>query len=113
MEIEARYQLLFFHFYGVKRSGRYYFNSHRLYHAPFPKLIRQRIYEPYVAELAGSEAEVAPYLENLPMETIRRHTVASPRDHVSNALRNVRTVLNRGLDVITGRAIATPGARIR
>ncbi len=113
VEIEARYPLLFFHFYGVKRSGGYYFNSHRLYHAPFSNVIRQRIYEPYVAELAGSETAVAKYLENLPMETIRRYTVASPRDHVSNALRNVRTVLNRGLDVITGRAIATPGAPVR
>ena len=67
MEIERRYPLLFFHFYGVKRSGRYYFNSHRLYRAPFPKLVRQRIYKPYIAVLAEAELTVAPYLKDLPI----------------------------------------------
>jgi hypothetical protein len=111
--IEGRYPLMFFHFYGVKRIGRYYFTTHRLYHAPFPKIIRHRIYEPYVAELAGTEAAVAPYLAHLPIETIRRHSVANPRDHVSNALRNARTALNRGLDIVTGRAIAAPDAPVQ
>ena len=41
VEIERRYPLLFFHFYGVKRSGGYYFNSHRLYHAPFSSLMKR------------------------------------------------------------------------
>jgi hypothetical protein len=113
VEIEGRYPLLFFHFYGVKRSGRYYFNSHRLYRAPFPKLVRQRIYQPYIAVLAEEESTVAPYLKDLPIDTIRKPVVVSPLDHVSNALRKVRTVINRGLDIVTGRAIASPGARLR
>jgi hypothetical protein len=113
VEIEGQYPLLFFHFYGVKRSGGYYFNSHRLYHAPFPDLMRQRIYQPYITVLAESELMVASYLKELQIETIRRPTVASRRDHVSNALRKVRAVINRGLDIVTGRAIASPGAPVR
>jgi hypothetical protein len=108
VEIEGRYPLLFFHFFGVKRSGRYYFNSHRLYHAPFPNLVRRRIYEPYIAVLAESELTAASHLEELPIKIIRKPVVASRRDHVSNALRSARAVINRGLDIITGRAIATP-----
>src|SRR5205807_6975661 len=60
--IGGRYPLLFFHFYGVKRAGRYYFNSHRVFHAPFPSLIRQRIYEPYVEALREAELTAASYL---------------------------------------------------
>src|ERR1043165_6886220 len=43
--VEGRYRLLFFHFHGVKHVGRYYFNSHRVFHAPFPELMRRRIYQ--------------------------------------------------------------------
>jgi len=113
IEIDGRYPLLFFHFFGVKRSGRYYYNSHRLYHAPFPSLVRRRIYEPYVAALAESESTVAPHLAHLPVKTIRRLAVASRLDHVSNTLRKGRAVVNRGLDIVTGRAIATPAVPVR
>jgi hypothetical protein len=106
--IDRQYPLIFFHFYGVKRSGRYYFNSHRMYHAPFSNLVRQRIYEPYVAALVESELTVASYLKGLPIETIRKHSATSGLDRVSNALRNARIAINRGLDIISGRAIATP-----
>jgi hypothetical protein len=111
--IDGRYPLLFFHFYGVKRSGRYYFNSHRVYGAPFPKLVRQRIYEPYVAALAESELAAAPHLEHVPAKTIRKLAVASRLDHVSNALRKGRAAINRGLDIVTGRAIARPAVPAR
>jgi hypothetical protein len=108
VQIAGRYALVFFHFNGVKRIGRYYFNSHRLYHAPFPDLVRRRIYEPYIAVLAESERTVALHLEQEQTETIRRLAVTGSRDHVSNTLRKVRAVFNRSLDIITGRAIATP-----
>jgi hypothetical protein len=113
VEIESRYPLVFFHFFGVKRSGRYYFNSHRLYRAPFSDLVRHRIYEPYIAVLATSESTIAPYLAEPKIRTIRKLAVASRRDHVSNALRKARTVLDRGLDIVTGRAIAAPGTPVR
>ncbi len=104
--IERRYKLLFFHFYGVKRSGGYYFNSHRLYHAPFSSLMKHRLYEPYTAALAEAERMVAPYLKEQQGETIRKPVVAGPGDRIPNALRKTRMMVNRGLDIITGRAIA-------
>jgi hypothetical protein len=113
LDIDGRYPLLFFHFYGVKRVGRHYFNGHRLYRAPFSSLVRQRIYEPYVAELADSERAVALFREERPSETIRKPAVASRGDYFSNALRKLRMVVIRGLDLITGRAIPTPGAPLR
>jgi hypothetical protein len=113
VKIEKKYPLLFFHFYGVKRSGRYYFNSHRLYHAPFPNLVRQRIYKSYIAALAKSELTVGSLIEAAPVATIRKPTVVTWRDHVSNALRKARAAVNHGLDIITGRAIAAPGAADR
>ena len=113
VEIDRLYPLLFFHFYGVKRIGRHYFNSHRLYRAPFSSLVRQRIYEPYVAELAESERTVAPYREERQDDTIRKPTVAARGDYFSNALRMARAAAVRRLDLITGRAIPTPSASVQ
>lgn len=106
VEIERRHPLLFFHFYGVKRSGGYYFNSHRFYHAPFSGLMREKLYKPYVAALAEAERSSAPHLQGQPSETIRKPVAANPIDRLSNALRKMRTMAYRGLDIITGRAIA-------
>jgi hypothetical protein len=105
VRIEDRYALLFFHFYGVRRRGRYYFNSHRVYHAPFTDVMRHRIYEPYIAVLSSSEAQVAPYLEGERTEIIRRPSVGAPHDRVVNVLRSLRGTFNRGLDILTGRTI--------
>jgi hypothetical protein len=111
--VEGRYPLLFFHFHGVKRVGRYYFNSHRAFHAPFPNLVRQRIYQPYIIALGSAELEAKPYLEEGQLTAIRTPAVGARRDHVSNALRKARALINRGLDIVTGRAIATPGGPLR
>jgi hypothetical protein len=107
VEIDGRYPLLFFHFYGVKRSGGYYFNSHRLYHAPFTSLMKHRIYQPYTAALAKAELTVVPYLSEQ-AEIIRKPVVTGFRDRIPNALRKARVTVNRGLDIVTGRAIAVP-----
>ena len=104
--IERRYQLLFFHFYGVKRSGDYYFNSHRIYHAPFSSLMKHRLYEPYTTALVDAEREAAPYLKDQPTDTIRKPVVTSLGDRVLNTLRKARMMSIRGLDILTGRAIA-------
>jgi hypothetical protein len=113
VEIDSNYPLLFFHFCGVKRNGRYYFNSHRLYHAPFPALVRERIYEPYIVALTESELMVGTYVEGLQIDTIRKPTVSAHCDHISNALRKGRAAINRGLDIVTGRAIAAPSVPVR
>jgi hypothetical protein len=106
--IEDRYRLLFFHFHGVRRAGRYYFNSHRVFHAPFPRLVRERIYQPYIAALAAAEGEARPYLDQGPSENVRRPAVGNPLDHLLNVLRTARTTTYRGIDVVTRRAIAAP-----
>ncbi len=108
--IEERYPLLFFHFYGVGRRGRRYFNSHRLYHAPFSELIRSRIYEPYIGVLFREEAMIARDLKGQRTVAISRLSTSGFRDRVVNVLRKVRGWLNRGLDVVTGRTVTVPGA---
>jgi hypothetical protein len=111
--IERRYPLLFFHFHGVKRIGRYYFNSHRVFHAPFPNLVRQRIYQPYITALAAAELEAKSYLEDEQIKIIRKPVVSTRLDHVLNLLRKARGVTFRGIDVITRRAIASPSSPVR
>jgi hypothetical protein len=79
-----------------------------VFHAPFPNVVREHIYAPYVQALCQAEITAAAHLGDLQTDTIRRPTVASGR--VPNALRRVRTLGIRGLDVLTGRAIAIPDA---
>ena len=106
IEIEGRYPLVFFHFYGVKRSGGYYFNGHRLYRAPFSSLMKDRVYEPYVAALAEAERTSAPHLQGQQTETIRKPVEANLGERLLNMLRKLRITAYRGLDIVTGRAIA-------
>lgn len=113
VEIEGRYQLLFFHFYGVKRSGDYYFNSHRLYRAPFSRLMKHEIYQPYTTALAEAERMIAPWLRGQRTDAIRKPVATNLADRLSNALRRLRITLNRGLDIVTGRTNVVRDARIR
>jgi hypothetical protein len=106
VEIDQRYPLLFFHFYGVKRSGGYYFNSHRLYRAPFSVLMRKRLYAPYAAALADAERSLAPLLQGEQFETVRKPVAGNFIERFMNALRRIWTVVFRGVDIVTGRAIA-------
>jgi hypothetical protein len=107
--IDGVYELLFFHFQGVKRTGRYYFNSHRLYLAPFPRLMREHVYEPYVATLAAAEERVALLLGNESNAVIRKWSSRTLRDQILNAYRKTRAAVHRGFDVMTGRANPVPG----
>lgn len=109
--IEREFPLLFFHFHGVKRIGSYYFNSHRVFHAPFPDVMRRYIYRPYVAALAAAEAEAATLLGSDPAQSVRKWAVGTRADRVLNVLREARTVVFRSVDVLTRRAIAFPGRR--
>jgi hypothetical protein len=113
VEIGGRYRLLFFHFYGVKRSGGYYFNSHRLYRAPFPRLMKHDIYQPYAVALAEAERMVAPLLVGHAFDTIRKPVATHFGDRLSNALRKARITFNRGLDIVSGRANAVRNMPVR
>jgi hypothetical protein len=111
--VEGRYPLLFFHFHGVKHVGRYFFNSHRVFRAPFPGFMRQRIYQPYIAALVAAELEARPYLEHEQIEVIRSPAIGSRFDHVFNLLRRARTQVFRAVDVVTRRAMASPSSSAR
>ena len=111
--IDGQYPLLFFHFHGVKRTGRYYFNSHRMFHAPFPDLMRRRIYQPYIAALASAELEAMPYLVDEQIKIIRNPAVGNRLDYLFNAFRKARAVAFRGIDVVTRRAIPAPSRSSR
>jgi len=106
--IDGRDRLVFFHFHGVKRAGRYYYNSHRVFRAPFPTLVRERIYQPYIAALAAAEREVSLHLDRRPPVIVRPLAVGKPIDHIVNVLRKARMIAYRGIDVVTRRAIAAP-----
>jgi hypothetical protein len=67
--------------------------------------MKREIYEPYTASLGDAERVVAPYLKDQQLETIRKPAVTSSRDRITNALRKARIMVNRGLDIVTGRAI--------
>ena len=105
IEIDGRFPLLFFHFYGVRRSGGYYFNSHRFYQAPFSGLIRDEMYKPYAAALSAAERASAPYLQGQQAEAIRKPAATNLPDRLLNALRKMRMMVYRGVDIVTGRAI--------
>ena len=113
VRIDGKYDLLFFHFHGVKRTGRYYFNSHRIFSAPFPRLMRRHVYEPYVAELAAAEAEAAQLLGHDNSENVRKLTVRNRTDQMLNLLRRTRAMAFRSVDVITRRANPGPARSSR
>jgi hypothetical protein len=79
-----------------------------VFHAPFPKLVRERIYQPYIAALVAAEREASPYLDRGSGEIVRTLAVGNQLDHVLNVARKARAMTNRGIDVLTGRAIAVP-----
>ena len=108
VRIDDKYDLLFFHFYGVKRTGRYYFNSHRVFSAPFPRLMREHVYKTYIAILSEAEGKAAQLLDHEKSEAGRKLAVNSRADRFFNVLRRTRTMAFRGVDVITGRANAVP-----
>jgi len=109
VRIDDKYDLLFFHFYGVKRVGRYYFNSHRVFSAPFPRLMRKHVYKTYIAILAEAEANAAQLLAHEKSEAGRKLAANNRADQFFNVLRRMRAMVFRGVDVITGRANAVPG----
>ena len=88
VRIEDRYRLLFFHFHGVKRRGRHYFNSHRVFHAPFPDVMRHHIYEPYISRsLQVGDAGRALSEGRAASRPFAGPLSATPQDRLINVLR--------------------------
>ena len=84
-----------------------------VFHAPFPNVMRQHVYRPYVAALASAEAEAAPLIGNERVQSVRKWAAGTSTDRVLNLLREARTVAFRSVDVLTRRAIAAPGRSAR
>jgi hypothetical protein len=103
--IDGRDRLVFFHFHGVRRVGGWWVTSQLIYRSPLPKILRERVYAPYLRALDAVEARLVGEVPAPP---------ARPRG------RGVRGLANRArkwafdrLSVATGnavRATATPGA---
>ena len=68
--------------------------------------MKDRLYKPYVAALAEAERSSAPHLQGAQIETIRKPVEANLGERLSNTLRKIRMIAYRGLDIVTGRAIA-------
>lgn len=47
--------LNFFHFHGLRKTGRFFASSQLIYKSPMTELMRNSIYEPYVAKLSAME----------------------------------------------------------
>jgi hypothetical protein len=103
--IDSTYPLIFFHFQGFKREmGCFIFNSHRLYRAPFSKLVRDHVYRPYVDELLAIEHTVGSSVDVVTAKPLRRQKVDTTWNSVVGVARNVGKRLLRVLDIATGRA---------
>lgn len=51
--------VVFFHFNGLKRTARWWITSQLVYGAPMGRVLRERVYTPYVRELERQDALVA------------------------------------------------------
>jgi hypothetical protein len=97
--------LIFFHFQGLRKGLRWFiFNSHRVYRAPFSRVVRQRIYKPYVDELLAIERTVDPMLEVSETRPQRRFAAVNVRQLLKSKLRKLAMRVFQVLDIATGRA---------
>jgi hypothetical protein len=103
--VDSTYPLIFFHFQGFKREmGCFIFNSHRLYRAPFSRLVRDHVYRPYVDELLAIEHRVGSSVDVAAAKPLRRKKVDTTWNSAVGVARNVGKRLLRVLDIATGRA---------
>ncbi|MFX4377504.1 hypothetical protein ABTA44_20865, partial [Acinetobacter baumannii] len=57
------------------------------------------------AALSAAERASAPYLQGQQAEAIRKPAATNLPDRLLNALRKMRMMVYRGVDIVTGRAI--------
>lgn len=56
--------LTFFHFHGVRQVGQWYTTSQLIYGSWMTRILRDRVYRPYIDLLEATEKTVAPVLTN-------------------------------------------------
>jgi len=63
LKVDDVWPLIFFHFHGLRQAGeRVYIPGHFRYRAPFGRLVRKRLYKPYIQNLEEIASETADYL---------------------------------------------------
>lgn len=103
--IDGVHPLIFFHFQGLRKGLRWFiFNSHRVYRAPFSRVVRERIYRPYVDELLAIEKAVGPILDVSETGPQRRSAAPDVRQALKSTLRNAAVRVFQLLDIATRRA---------
>lgn len=103
--IDASRPLVFFHFQGLRKGLRcFIFNSHRVYRAPFSRVVREHIYKPYVDELLAIEKRVNAGLDVADTQPHRRSAATGVGQYIKGRFRNAGTLLFQLLDILTNRA---------
>ena len=97
--VDGRSSLVFFHFHGLRRVGSWYVTSQLIYGSRLSRILRERVYTPYLRQLEAAAAVVAGALGNQPSVRARGngwHGIAS----------RLRTRAVNGLTIATGNAIS-------
>ncbi|HEU0085179.1 MAG TPA: hypothetical protein VFQ87_20205 [Bradyrhizobium sp.] len=103
--IDGAHPLIFFHFQGLRKGLRWFiFSSHRLYRAPFSRVVRSHIYKPYIDELLAVERAVEPHPGAVQAKPHRRSTPGGITQYLRGKLRNLRNLAFQLLDIVTNRA---------
>jgi hypothetical protein len=98
--------LYFFHFHGLKKDLRvFYFDCHRTYRAPYTRLMRARLYRPYVTELVKMDKVVLQVVPVAPGGVVRLRGVMFLGIDIKNALRTFKHFVINVIDLLTGRPI--------
>lgn len=98
--------LLFFHFHGVHRAfGVFYFNGHRRYGAPLSRLMRSRLYRPYVAALDANEWALRKVLPDLDSTGVKLRGKTIFGIDVRNLRRSTVALFYQIADLAAGRPI--------
>ena len=105
--------LLFFHFHGLKKDFRFfYFDNHRAYGAPYTRLMRTRLYRPYIAELVAMDAVVRGVVQEAPKGVVRLRGTMFLGIDIKNILRKVKHTVINVVDLLAGRPILVYGKRV-
>lgn len=98
--------LVFFHFQGLRQAWKYFFfASHRYYRARMGKILRNRVYLPYVRRLLYWSECATPILDRKPAEKALPRGSQSIRERGRAVLRNLVQIVLKLMDLLTGRAI--------
>jgi hypothetical protein len=109
--IDGRTPLIFFHFQGLRKAwGWFVFSSHRIHRAPLVRVIREKVYKPYIDEMLRIEATLGP-AHTADVHPFSRGSAPDLATLMRNSLRKVAEAGLRLLDVLTRRAFLIIGGK--